>query len=213
MCAFCIPEAFAGRVPRAVLLNSPVSLCLYQFALTSRTNETIFHSPYTLPSSVSCKSCICHSYENCRGVHQQFPFWFTPSATERNSLLITGHLHSTPFLSRRCALFCTLQNSTLFFSNDCALFAQNHPGGGYGHPTRRKRDSSHAFGIASNAGQAPPLQTRRKWRPEGRLYGKTERKNNDAEGHDVPAAARNLRYRAPTAEKGDKANQTWRERR
>ena len=114
---------------RAVFLNSPVSLCLLPVILRSRTNETIFHSPYTLPSSVSCKSCICHSYENCRGVHQQFPFWFTPSATERNSLLITGHLHSTPFLSRRCALFCTLQNSTLFFSSDCALFVQKHPGG------------------------------------------------------------------------------------
>ena len=25
-------------------------------------------SPYTLPSSVSRKSCICHSYEKCRGV-------------------------------------------------------------------------------------------------------------------------------------------------
>jgi hypothetical protein len=34
-----------------------------------------FHLPYTLPSSVSRKSCICHSYENCRGGHQQFPFW------------------------------------------------------------------------------------------------------------------------------------------
>ncbi len=29
----------------------------------------------TLPSSVSRKSCICHSYENNRGVYQQFPFW------------------------------------------------------------------------------------------------------------------------------------------
>ena len=174
---------------RAVLLNSPVSLCLLPVTLPSRTNETIFHSPYTFPSSVSCKSRVCHSYENCRGYTQQFPFRYSP--------LITRHLYSTPFPSQRCALFCTLQNSTLFFSNDCALFAQNHPGWGYGHPTRRKRDSSHAFGIASNAGQAPPLQTRRKWRPEGRLYGKTERKNKDAEGHDVPAAARNLRYRAP----------------
>ena len=175
---------------RAVLLNSPVSLCLLPVTLPSRTNETIFHSPYTFPSSVSCKSRVCHSYENCRGYTQQFPFRYSP--------LITRHLYSTPFPSQRCALFCTLQNSTLFFSNDCALFAQNHPGWGYGHPTRRKRDSSHAFGIASNAGQAPPLQ-----RQDGEIHG----------GHDVPAAARNLRYRAPTAEKGDKANQTWRERR
>ncbi len=28
----------------------------------------------TLPSSVSCKSFACHSYENGRGAYQQFPF-------------------------------------------------------------------------------------------------------------------------------------------
>ena len=26
----------------------------------------VFYALRTLPSSVSCKSCICHSYENCR---------------------------------------------------------------------------------------------------------------------------------------------------
>src|SRR5947208_3552532 len=36
---------------------------------------TISRSPYTLPSSVSRKSCLCHSYENCRGGYQQFPTW------------------------------------------------------------------------------------------------------------------------------------------
>ena len=45
---------------RANTLSSPYS--------TSR-------SPYTLPSSVSRKSCICHSSENCRGVGVFFPFW------------------------------------------------------------------------------------------------------------------------------------------
>ena len=34
--------------------------------------------PYTLPSSVSRKSCICHSCENCRGVYQQFPLRNVP---------------------------------------------------------------------------------------------------------------------------------------
>src|SRR5205814_8027825 len=32
-------------------------------------------SPYALPSSVSRKSCICRSYENCRGWGVFFPFW------------------------------------------------------------------------------------------------------------------------------------------
>ncbi len=35
----------------------------------------IFHSPYTLPSSVSRKSFACHSYENTGGVGVFFPFW------------------------------------------------------------------------------------------------------------------------------------------
>ena len=34
-----------------------------------------FHLPYALPSSVSCKSFICHSYENTGGVGVFFPFW------------------------------------------------------------------------------------------------------------------------------------------
>src|SRR5882762_4652064 len=45
---------------------------------------TTSYSPYTLPSSVCPKPCICHSCENCRGVYQQFPFrnsqlFFLPS--------------------------------------------------------------------------------------------------------------------------------------
>ncbi len=30
---------------------------------------------YTLSFSVCSKSFVCHSYENCRGVYQQFPKW------------------------------------------------------------------------------------------------------------------------------------------
>src|SRR5260370_37200097 len=52
------------------------------------------HSPYTLPSSVSCKSFPCHSYansasdtvlrdENCRGMYPKFPI--------RKSFLATRH--------------------------------------------------------------------------------------------------------------------------
>src|SRR5882724_13372633 len=41
----------------------------------------------TLSFSVSRKSCICHSYENNRGVYQQFPFW-NCSARPRSGLSI-----------------------------------------------------------------------------------------------------------------------------
>ena len=46
--------------------------------LFPRSNSSLprsFHLPYTLPSSVSCISFICHSCENCRGVGGFFPFW------------------------------------------------------------------------------------------------------------------------------------------
>src|SRR5260370_23706018 len=51
-----------------------------------------FHLPYTLPSSVSRKSCICNSYENCRGVGVSFLFWHhsytvIPSQQARDPLL------------------------------------------------------------------------------------------------------------------------------
>jgi hypothetical protein len=36
--------------------------------LCASARQPIFHSPYTLPSSVSCNSFVCHSYENTRGV-------------------------------------------------------------------------------------------------------------------------------------------------
>jgi hypothetical protein len=46
-------------------------------ATSERANgfSSIFHSPYTLPSSVSSNPCICHSYENMGGVGGFFPFW------------------------------------------------------------------------------------------------------------------------------------------
>jgi hypothetical protein len=40
------------------------------------------HLPYLLPSSVSRKSFACHSYENCRGAYQQFPFWNASAPSE-----------------------------------------------------------------------------------------------------------------------------------
>jgi len=35
----------------------------------------LFISLRTLPSYVSCNPFACHSYENCRCVYKQFPFW------------------------------------------------------------------------------------------------------------------------------------------
>src|SRR5467141_190660 len=59
----------------AVLLIPPVSVRPSQLICYKQHEQTNFHSPYTLPSSVSCKSCVCHSYANTRGVGVFFPFW------------------------------------------------------------------------------------------------------------------------------------------
>src|SRR2546421_818981 len=71
--------------------------------------SSVFRSPYTLPSSVSRKSCICHSCSNCRGVYQQFPFWSASKSpcfgdpsiiTSRSSTICQAlylqHLRATP---------------------------------------------------------------------------------------------------------------------
>src|SRR6267378_3941071 len=71
-----------------------------------RRCPTTSHSPYTLPSSVCPKSCICHSCENCRGVYQQFPFrnsqlFFLPSTN-----LDAGVGRSFRTVHRACPFRC-----------------------------------------------------------------------------------------------------------
>src|SRR6266478_9912218 len=61
----------------------------------------------TLPSSVSCKSFACHSYENCRGVYQQFPIWNAPRPCRgtrpcRNPSALHFRLCELYVLSRLC---------------------------------------------------------------------------------------------------------------
>src|SRR6266571_8456839 len=67
---------------RAVLLTPSLSSRPVQpLSCTQITRETplipifVFKSLRTLSFSVSCKSCVCHSYANGRGGYQQFPTW------------------------------------------------------------------------------------------------------------------------------------------
>ena len=48
----------------------------------------VFYALRTLPSSVSCKSFACHSYENNRGVAKLFPKWNFASALQGVSPLL-----------------------------------------------------------------------------------------------------------------------------
>ena len=136
------------------MLFSPVFAKLHPRRSSRRSRV-----PCTLPSSVSRKSCICHSCENCRGVYQEFPFRNMPIeaplqfrsgdpdpvVTFKHAVCISdgpSRLSDLPmfqrvselssFLSHSCALFGTAKNSTLLLSSDSALFAKNYRGGGRG---------------------------------------------------------------------------------
>src|SRR5229473_4364032 len=74
--------AFRNPARNVRPLTPSISLRLIQaLSYTQITRETpripslVFNSLRTLSFSVSCKSCVCHSYANSRGVYQQFPTW------------------------------------------------------------------------------------------------------------------------------------------
>ena len=121
-------RAFPAMAPRqAVLLTPSISLRFIQGVSCAQiTRETpqirffVFKSLRTLSFSVSCKSCVCHSYANCRDVYQQFPFWHSPFARYSNLSLFT-------FLR---TLYALSKKSTLFFSNVSVLFGKNTRGVG-----------------------------------------------------------------------------------
>jgi hypothetical protein len=66
-----------------------------------------FNHLHTLPSSVSCKSCICHSYENCRVYTNNFHSGTLPT------LRITDHfsIQHTPTRNFRTPYPLLLQSS------------------------------------------------------------------------------------------------------
>ena len=69
------PPCQAMSALHAVPLTAPIFLRPSLLPPCKQDEQSNFHSPYTLPSSVSCKSSACHSYENTGGVGVFFPFW------------------------------------------------------------------------------------------------------------------------------------------
>jgi len=122
----------AMALRQAVLLTPSISsLRLIQAVSCAQiTRETpqipffVFKSLQTLSFSVSCKSCVCHSYANRRGVYQQFPF--------RNS--ISDRFHRRPYssslFSHSSGLFCTLAKVNSFLFMHFRTLWQKHPGVG-----------------------------------------------------------------------------------
>ena len=90
-----------------------------------------FHSPYTLPSSVSRKSCICHSYENT-GVWGYSSRFGTRHSPPRHS-----PLYSSSFFSCPCALFCTCAKLNSFIFYRFRTLCEKPPGVGGVPPSSR----------------------------------------------------------------------------
>jgi hypothetical protein len=104
----------------AISLTHSVCLRLSQSPCYRCSEQSSFHSPYTLPSAVSRKSFACHSYENCRGCVPTIP----------NSELAVRHspLHSSSFFSDSCALFCTRAKLNPILFNRLRTLYEKHTG-------------------------------------------------------------------------------------
>jgi hypothetical protein len=140
----------------AVSLTPSVYLRLSKLTCHEFRRQGNFHTPYTLPSSVSRNSFACHPSENSPIspaiatdpiTHVSNPFIchtseIPPVVTQRSSMLQTFQRVSTYpiFFQALAQLFCiflhsfpSAQNSTLFFSSVSALFAKNTGGAGIFH--------------------------------------------------------------------------------
>ena len=135
---------------RPVLLTPSISLRLIQaLSCTQITRGTplipvfVFKRLHTLSFSVSCKSCVCHSYENCRVCTNNshsgtlnyldrgaIRFFRSAQSVRSASLLFVSSLgtcHQTQVLYFHTLpnSFALVKNSTLLFSCNSELFAKN----------------------------------------------------------------------------------------
>jgi hypothetical protein len=115
---------------QVVLPTLSISLRLSQSASYKKKEQSPSHSPYTLPSSVSCKPCVCHSYENCRGWGYSFPIW---NLWARTRFLFKPFV----FTLLRTLLHHEKLNSFVFM-RFCTLCAK-HPGVGYPYCSHESR--------------------------------------------------------------------------
>ncbi len=124
MVPFRVNQQFHTRLPRKSLAIRPFRPASF-ISFASSTSFTSFASgfPYPLPSSVSCNSFVCHSYENCRvctnnshhgTLHSSQPFRSKihpncgvemPTWSGHSALPTSFDL--SPLFSESCALRCT----------------------------------------------------------------------------------------------------------
>jgi len=137
---------------------SPLDSALTKNCRVSYPRPSFFYSlPYTLPSCVWFKSFVCHSYENCRGVHQFFPFRnrasdedASPACSERSrreraprsegSLLHSSLVHS----ALRGATHHSLLLPLSFTSHESPITSHRFPRIGLQCPCTKFRPFSYA---------------------------------------------------------------------
>src|SRR5229473_6707837 len=166
---------------RPVLLTPSISLRLIQgLSCTQITRETplipvfVFKRLHTLLFSVSYKSCVCHSYENCRvctnnshsGTLNYFDrgtirFFRSAQSVRSAALLfslVLGTCHQTQVLYFHTLpnSFALVKNSTLLFSCNSELFAKNTRGGGTPPALFTGKTATHRMPLSK---VIPPIAT------------------------------------------------------
>jgi hypothetical protein len=85
-------------------------------------SRSISHLPYTLPSSVSCKSFACHSYENTGGMGLFFPLW---NVSCRNGY--SEHSTNKPLFGRSLRTGLGVSSKVSFSTFNCRLSTSSAP--------------------------------------------------------------------------------------
>ena len=142
-------SSFAPLCDRSLPRPSRGDLCveiLTPFDSDSATSARIFSKDaqnrffqirdlHALSFSVFCKSCVCHSCENCRVSPQQFPLWNSePPVASLSPFLYP--LFTIPYplsyqaLAHSFALFCTNAELNSFLFKRFRTLSQKHGGVG-----------------------------------------------------------------------------------
>jgi hypothetical protein len=162
------------HVHQMVLLTPSLSLRLPQLLPYKQSEQSSFHSPYTLSSSVSCKPFICHSCRNCRGwgtnnSHSGSRRPATMSESAAGRVLAARHslLQTRSFLSHSCVLFSRRKHQLHCFQPIPHSLPQYAPG--WGMPTALTSHDNLLFPFARptmNSASQPGIHPDPVWKAE-----------------------------------------------
>src|SRR5260370_18183991 len=103
------------------------------------------HLTYLLPSSVSCKPFVCHSYENCRVCTNN-----SHSGTPHSALSPIAQVLSFQILAHSFARFCTHAKPKSFLFRRFRTLRQKTQPRGYTYPPLNSQGSE---GLSERQGQ------------------------------------------------------------